>query len=424
MMDAVQAAEAAASAIGRCHHLAQYSEDEGRITRRFLSPPQLEVYREVRAWMEAAGMAVRIDAAGNLIGRFAGSAPPGAPALLIGSHLDTVPDAGRFDGILGVMAGIAMVEHFRHEHLPFPIEIIGFSEEEGVRFRAPYIGSYAVAGTFDPALLQLRDRHGVTLEEVLREQGLPPEGIPFAAHKPEEVLAFLELHIEQGPVLERREHRIGIVESIVGQDRLTVVFTGHAGHAGTTPMDLRQDAGVAAARWIVAVAEFAAKTEGVRATVGRAHFLPGAGNVIPGRVVASFDLRHRNDQVRLRVREELLSAATRIAEAAGCTFEVTEATSHNAVPMDPALCDLLEGEAHRLELSTLRMSSGAGHDSAVMARRFPTGLMFIPSPGGISHHPDEAVRTDDVAAALRVMAGTIGRLAASQQNAQLHAPAV
>jgi len=367
-----------------------------------------EVHRELSAWFEAAGMAVRTDAIGNIIGRLPGTDP--RKVLLIGSHLDTVPNAGKYGGILGVVAGLAVAEELRGAALPFSIHVIGFSEEEGVRFRTPYLGSYAAAGLFDPALLELRDDKGGTLEELLRRRGLDPAEIPAAAYAPEDVVGFLELHIEQGPVLDQRRLPVGVVDAIIGQERLLLTFFGTAGHAGTTPMMMRQDAGVAAARWVAAVADYGHRVPDLRATAGKMQFFPGARNVIPGRADVSLDVRHAVDSVRHRAVGELVADAHRFAKAEGCRVEVRSRTHQDSIPMDRHLVDALMAEAKALGLNTPIVPSGAGHDAAVMAQRFPSAMLFVRSPGGISHNPAEAVVEEDVAAALEVLVRVVRKL--------------
>lgn len=410
-MDAASANAAAGRLLERCDRLAEFSDGPVGITRTFLSPAMVRANMALEDWMHAAGMEVRQDAAGNLIGRLR-SAKPNAKVLLVGSHLDTVPNAGRYDGILGVLAGLSLAEHFAGRPLPFHLDVVAFSEEEGVRFRTPYLGSAAVAGTFDPAWMQLQDGDGFTVEDVLLSAGLEPDQIPAAAYPSHGVLGFLELHIEQGPVLEGAELPLGVVGAIIGQERLALRFVGRSGHAGTTPMQGRRDAGVAAAQWVGRVRQYGGAVEGLRATIGRLNFFPGARNVIPDHVEASLDVRHRSDGIRRRSVEDLLGEARHIAAAEGCTLEVLERAHQDAVPMDPALSELLVAGAERCGVRTPLMDSGAGHDAAVLAPRFPAAMLFVRSPEGLSHHPLEAVIASDVALALRVLADVTEKLAA------------
>ena len=270
--------ERAQRAIAECRRIAVMSEEPDRTTRRFLTPPVREVHALLRGRMEALGMTVSVDAVGNLRGFWQPPAPQ-SKRLILGSHIDTVPNAGAFDGVLGVTLALEWVEIAQELKLPLPIEIIAFTEEEGVRFGVPFIGSRAVAGRFDAALLKLKDADGVTLEEAIRAFGLDPGEIGKAAIG-DDAFGFFEVHIEQGPVLEAEDLRVAAVTAIVGQTRLTLTWTGHANHAGTTPMHLRRDALAGAAEWIVAVEALAQRTEGLVATVGKVDVEPNAGNVI------------------------------------------------------------------------------------------------------------------------------------------------
>ncbi len=336
------------------------------------------VHADLYGWMRSVGMSVKVDAAGNLRGSYPASVP-GAPVLFIGSHLDTIPHAGAFDGILGVVIGVKLVELLAGRRLRFGIEIVGFSDEEGVKFGFPFIGSLALIGE---------------LQDGLRF-GLDPDALPSAvAHEPS--LGYLEFHIEQGPVLESLGLPLGVVETIVGQSRLELTFSGKAGHAGTTPMHLRQDALVAAAEWIGAVRREAIATKGLVATVGRIEAQPNAPNVIPAVVKVSLDVRHRDDAVRHAAVERLVGLAGEVR------------VDQPAVAMDPHLTDILARSAPH------RMLSGAGHDAMIMARRMPAAMLFLRSPGGLSHHPDESVLPEDVAAALTAGMKFLEDLEASQ----------
>jgi allantoate deiminase len=330
---------------------------------------------------------------------------------LIGSHLDSVPDAGKYDGVLGVLLGVAAVKALGGDPLPFAVEVIAFCEEEGIRFRTPYIGSRAVCGCFEPALWERRDAAGISLATALRDFGLEPERVGEAAYAPDRVLGYLEAHIEQGPVLDRAALPLGVVEAIIGQTRCWLRLTGKAGHAGTTPMDMRQDALAAAAEVVVAADALARSRPGLRATVGSLSVTPGAVNVIPGCVRMSLDVRHAEDTVRLEAVTELLRRAENIGRSRGVSIEVEQTEHHAAVPTDARLTRLLQEAARAAGYEPLRMVSGAGHDAAIMARLTPMTMLFLRSPGGISHHPDEAVHPDDVAAALSVMVAFVYRLA-------------
>jgi allantoate deiminase len=336
-------------------------------------------------------MKVHIDAVGNLRGRWDGEGSP----LWIGSHLDSVPRAGAFDGILGVVMAIALVERAQPR---YPVEVVGFSEEEGVRFGVPFIGSRALLGDA-MALMDKRDPSGVSVAEAIRAYGLEPTKVPQA-----EVTAtargYLEFHIEQGPVLESLNLPLGVVDSIAGLSRLMMTFQGHANHAGTTPMLLRHDALAGAAEWITTVEREGQTVNGLVATVGRIEAEPGAANVIPGRVRATLDVRHANDAVRKSALARLLAAAMQISDRRGLKLSHEELLDQPACEMDGGLVAALESAVTSTGHKAHRMTSGAGHDAMIMARRMPAVMLFLRSPGGLSHHPDENVFEEDVAAAM------------------------
>jgi allantoate deiminase len=397
-------------AIAECRRIAGMSEEVGGTTRRFLTPPVREVHALLHGRMETIGMNVSVDAAGNLRGRWH---PPAGRSkrLIIGSHIDTVPNAGAFDGILGVTLALECAEIAQELKLPLTIEIIAFSEEEGVRFGVPFIGSRAAAGRFDPALLKLKDADGVTLEDAIRAFGLAPGGIEKAAIDAD-ALGFLEVHIEQGPVLEAEGLQVAAVTAIVGQTRHILTWTGHANHAGTTPMHLRRDALAGAAEWIVAVESLAQRTDGLVATVGHVDVEPNAGNVIAGAVRVSLDVRHADDAARKSAVDALLAQAETIAARRGLALQCARQMDQPAVPMDERLTAFLAEATEAAGLPVKLMPSGAGHDAMVMASRVPTAMLFLRSPGGLSHHPDETVLEEDVAAALGVCRKFLERLAA------------
>jgi allantoate deiminase len=404
----------AARIIARCREIAACTEIPGEITRLFLSPPMREVHTLLRGWMEAAGMTVHVDAIGNLRGLWPGSTP-GSPRLLIGSHLDTVPNAGAFDGILGVVLGVAIIEELRDQYLPFAIEVVGFSEEEGVRFSKPFLGSLALVGRLDEDTLARTDRSGISVQQAIEAYGLDPVQLPAAALA-NETFAYLELHIEQGPVLENEDTSLGVVEALVGQTRMELVFTGQANHAGTTPMHLRHDAMAAAAEWIVAVEDYASTHSGLVATVGKVEAAPGAGNVIAGKVTASLDVRHADDSAR----EASVIAILKLAETAA-TRRGVHVTSSNqleqpAVPLDSHLVTLLDKAATKAGFPARRMTSGAGHDAMILAPVVPSAMLFLRSPGGLSHHPDEDVLPQDVEAALATAMEFLAQLRDDRTN--------
>jgi allantoate deiminase len=409
-MSGLSLEERARRAIAECRRIAGMSEEVGGTTRRFMTPPVREVHALLHWRMEAIGMNVSVDAAGNLRGRWH---PPAGRSkrLIIGSHIDTVPNAGAFDGVLGVTLALECAEIAQELKLPLPIEIIAFSEEEGVRFGVPFIGSRAAAGRFDPALLKLKDADGVTLEDAIRDFGLDPGEIEEAAVG-EDALGFLEIHIEQGPVLEAEGLQVAAVTAIVGQSRHTLTWTGHANHAGTTPMHLRRDALAGAAEWIVAVESLAQRTDGLVATVGHVDVEPNAGNVIAGAVRVSLDVRHADDSERKSAVKDLLAQAEAIAHRRSLELQCARQMDQPAVPMDERLTAFLAEATEAAGLPVKLMPSGAGHDAMVMASRVPTAMLFLRSPGGLSHHPDETVLEEDVAAALGVCRKFLERLAA------------
>jgi allantoate deiminase len=401
----------AAEVLARCDEVAQFSEEPDRITRTFLSEPMRRLHGAFSRWMEEAGLIVRLDAAGNLIGRY-GAVRPGQPVLAIGSHLDTVPNAGKYDGVLGVLVGLAVVRAMGRRPLPFAVDVIAFSEEEGVRYRAPFLGSLAAAGRFDRKLLERTDAAGITMADAFRSFGLDPDRIEEAAYPAGGLLGYLEVHIEQGPVLETRSAPAGVVDAIAGQTRIWAEWRGRAGHAGTTPMHGRLDALAAAAEFVLEVERLARSIDGVRATVGTMAVDPGASNVIPGRARVSIDVRHAHDPVRVAAVAEILARAKVIADQRGVEFLVSQHEDHSAIPADPVLADWLAEALAASGQKPHRLESGAGHDAGVMAAVAPMAMLFLRSPGGVSHHPDECVLADDVAVGIQVVVRFLEILAA------------
>ena len=400
----------AARVIAECRRIAAMSEDSKHITRRFLTPPVHDVHAHLRARMETLGMTVRVDAAGNLRGMWQ-PASADSRRLMMGSHIDTVPNAGAYDGVLGVAIALEWIELAQELALTMAIEVVAFSEEEGVRFGVPFIGSRIVAGRFDPALLELKDAEDITLETAIRAFDLDPGQIGNAAVD-DRVLGFVEIHIEQGPVLDAERLSVAAVSGIVGQTRLSLEFTGHANHAGTTPMLLRRDALAAAAEWIAAVEALALRTKGLIATVGKIAVLPNAGNVVPGTAQVSLDVRHLNDATRTEAVETLLANADAMAKRRGLALKYVRQMEQSAVPMDEQLTAFMAESIEAAGFPPRMMPSGAGHDAMVMAARMPTAMLFLRSPGGVSHHPDEAVLEEDIEAALHVGRKFLERLAA------------
>ncbi len=408
--------DCASEVIARCQTLARFSEDAGSIRRTFLSPPMRECHREIAGWAAVCGATSRVDAAGNLRIVYPAAKPnaPRVQRLLMGSHLDTVPNAGAYDGMLGVVLAIALLGALKSRKLPFAIEVVAFSEEEGVRFGTPFIGSRALVGTLDDDLLNRQDAQGISVRKAIADFGLNPAEIPQAAIG-NDVLGYLEFHIEQGPVLENVDRPLGVVEAIVGQSRLEFTFTGQANHAGTTPMNLRHDALAAAAEWISAVERRAQSTSGLVATVGAIQATPGAVNVIPGEVRLSLDARHQDDEARRNAVDYLVRAAEDIARHRGLAVQWDVVMNQRAVAMDPFLVGQVEQSVSKAGCEPCRMVSGAGHDAMIMAAKVPSAMIFLRSPGGISHDPAESVEVSDVAKAIDCGLHLLEQLASSSE---------
>jgi allantoate deiminase len=405
--------EQAGEVIRWCRQLAKLSEEPHAITRTCLSKPMRDVHTALAVWMARVGMTVRVDALGNIRGVYPPRLSPVpvavAPRFYIGSHLDTVPNGGAFDGVLGTVLAVALIEMLGEKRFPFAIEVVGFSDEEGVRFDAPFLGSRALAGIFDTALLERTDRKGRSLREAIRHFGLDPGRIPDA-QAPANAMGYLEFHIEQGPVLENLNLPLAVVDVISGQTRAELTFDGVAGHAGTTPMKMRKDALACAAAWMTAVEREALTTSGLVATVGKITVEPGAGNVVPGRATASLDVRHPDDRMRKTAVERLLKAADDVATHRGLKMTSELRLEQASVAMDSRLAAMLDRALEQSGAPPHRMSSGAGHDAMVLAAKMPVGMLFLRCEGGISHHPAENVRVADVAAALEAGLRFLGDL--------------
>ena len=395
--------EQAGEVIRWCRRLAKLSEDPNAITRTFLSRPMRDVHTSLAAWMAKLGMSVRVDAAGNLRGvyppRTAQTPASAVPRFYIGSHLDTVPNGGAFDGVLGTVLAIALVELLGARRFVFAIEVIGFSEEEGVRFGAPFLGSRALAGTFDSTLLDRTDEHGRSVREAIRHFGLDPR--PDSGRGGARRRARLPgISHRAGSRSREPQLPLAVVDVISGQSRAELTFDGVAGHAGTTPMHMRKDALQGAAAWIAEVERLALATPGLVATVGKISVAPGAGNVVPGRATASIDVRHADDRIRTESAARLAKAADEIASQRGLKMTWEPRLDQASIAMDDSMVAMLERALERTGAPRYRMSSGAGHDAMVLAAKMPAGMVFLRCEGGISHHPAENVRDGDVAAAL------------------------
>jgi allantoate deiminase len=413
MQKRIPTANLATEVVARCKTLARFSEDAGSTRRTFLSPPMRDCHADITKWLRAVGAEVNLDAAGNLHGYYTGTQST-APRLLLGSHLDTVPNAGAYDGVLGVVLAVALLETLEGRRLPFGIEVIGFSEEEGVRFSVPFIGSRALVGRLDAELLSCRDNNGVSVQEAIEEFGLQSTEIPRARLR-DDCLGYLEFHIEQGPVLESLGRPLAAVDAIVGQNRLEFTFSGRANHAGTTPMHLRHDALAGAAEWITTVENLAKRTPGLVATVGFIEAKPGATNVIAGEARASLDLRHASDTACSQALEELIRAVENIAAKRSLTFIRKTLVAQRAVVMDSFLVDQIEQAIRKAGCEPHRMASGAGHDAMILAEKVPAAMIFLRTPGGISHDPAESVHPQDVASALECGMHLLEQLAESRE---------
>jgi allantoate deiminase len=390
--------------MSRCGTLAGFSEEPDRLTRRFGTPALRAAYAAVAEWMRAAGMDVRQDTLGNLIGRYVAD-QPNAKTLLLGSHLDSVIDAGRYDGPLGVLVALACVQQLYDQRLrlPFAIELFAFADEEGVRYHTTYLGSQAVAGTLAPATLALADADSITVAEAIRALGGDPDRLADSRRLADDLLGYCEVHIEQGPVLEARNLPIGVVSAIAGQSRIAAGFTGTAGHAGTVPMELRQDALCAAAELILAAEALARNTPGLVATVGQIDARPGASNVIPGRATLSLDVRHQDDARRKQALAQLREHAEQIAAERRVMLDWRIVQESRALDCDPALTERLSQAIQALGYPLLALPSGAGHDGVAMSALTPIAMLFVRCKGGISHNPAESVAVEDVEVAINVL---------------------
>lgn len=408
--------QAAARVMARVDELAAISETPDALTRVYLSPQHLEANQRAARWMTQAGMTVWQDSVGNICGRYEGE-QEGAPAILLGSHLDTVRNAGRYDGMLGVLAAIEVVHglHQQGRRLKQAIEIVGFCDEEGTRFGITLLGSRGITGTWPESWLAQTDADGVSVAQAMVLAGLDPARIHLAARRPEEIAAYLELHIEQGPCLEQEGLALGVVEAINGARRLNCRFTGEAGHAGTVPMSHRKDALAAAAEWMVRVETLTREQGGNRvATVGTLRCAPGAVNVIPGDVTLTLDIRGPHDQPLDALLDTLLKEAQAIASRRQLRFSAEEFYRIAATACDSGLQQVLSEAVQAVQGRSLTLPSGAGHDAIAIAERWPSAMLFVRCKGGISHHPAESVTADDVALAIAAYSRAVSALDAGK----------
>jgi len=388
--------------MARCDALARHSEQPGGLTRVFLSPENRAASELVLGWMREAGMRAAVDAIGNVVGRYEAERT-GAPCLMLGSHLDTVRDAGRYDGMLGVVTAIECVGALKGRRLPFAIECVGFGDEEGVRFGTTMLGSRAIAGALDPASLDARDANGVTVKDALRQFGLDPTRVRDVARRKGDVAAYAELHIEQGPVLESEGLPVGVVTAINGFSRLRATLTGQAGHAGTVPMGLRRDALAATAECVLALERIAKSDPELVGTVGRIEAKPGAINVIPGEVQFTIDIRAPRDELRRRAVSDVTARIEEIARTrnVGCRIETLQelGVAKCAAWLMQRFERAIAAEGIRVRM----LPSGAGHDGMAMKTLTDIAMLFVRCKGGISHNPAESITEADAGVGARTL---------------------
>ena len=392
--------------------LAHFSELPEGLMCTFFSPVHKAVAAQLRDWMRAAGLQVQIDPLGNVIGRYP-SAAVAAKTLIVASHYDTVANAGQFDGRLGILTGLVVAEHLHRSgrRLPFHLEVIGFSEEEGVRFSAPYLGSGAIAGCFDESALARRDVNDISLATVMRKEGVDLVAIQNLARPPETLRGYLEVHIEQGPMLLQNGLALGVVTSIAGSSRFRVRIEGVAGHAGTVPMALRRDAATAAAEIVLEVERRCRTLPNLVGTVGQLAVPHGLINVIPGCCELSLDVRSAEDATRNAAIADILAAIDQIARRRRVTASVRELSRHRAVPCAPQLQSAIAEAIARAGIKPFRLPSGAGHDAEMFAGVTDIGMLFVRcGNGGISHSPLETVTDADADLAARVLLDVIVNL--------------
>lgn len=382
-----------------------WSDDETGLTCAYMTTAHRKTAAQLAAWMREAGMDVHIDAVGNVIGRYR-SDNPDAKTLMTGSHYDTVRNGGKYDGREGILLPIVVVKHLheRGEKLPFHLEIVGFSEEEGVRFRSTFLGSNAIAGRFDMKLLDKLDADGITMRAALLDAGHDPNGIPHIARRPEDLLGFVEVHIEQGPVLLERGLPAGIVTSIAGSCRYLVELTGVASHAGTTPMHMRKDAAAAAAEIVLFVEKRCAQAPSLVGTVGQLQVPHGSVNVVPGACRLSLDIRAADDATRDTACADILREIEAVCTRRNVEFKADLMLSAPAVPCASWLMDQLAASTARAGIAPFKLISGAGHDAMAIAAVTDVAMLFTRcGNGGISHNPLETMTADDAEISAQIL---------------------
>jgi allantoate deiminase len=395
-------------AAARLDRIAACSGAGPGVTRFPFTPEHRAALDQIEGWMRAAGLSVRMDAAATLIGRREG--PPGAKTLFLGSHQDSVRHGGAFDGIMGIALACLALERLRDRALPFAVEVLAFADEEGVRFPTALMGPRALAGRLDPSVLEMTDAGGISLRAALAGFGGDPAALSGLARDPGAVLGYVELHIEQGPVLERAGVPLGVVTGICGIERNSLRFLGETGHAGTVPMAGRRDALVAAAGLVAAVPRLAEDFPGLRATVGTLRLSPDVVNAIPSQVDLVLEIRAENDADRDRFAALARAEAGRWAAAAGVTMTFETTYSQPAVACDPGLAGALERTAEACGHAAPRLPSGATHDASAMADLCPVAMLFLRCRGGVSHRPEEHATAADMGAAVEVLARMLADL--------------
>lgn len=388
-----------------CETIGAWSDADEGLTCAYLTPAHRRTAARIVNWMIDAGMEAHIDAVGNVVGRYA-ALDLNAKTLMTGSHYDTVRNGGMYDGRLGILLPIVVAAHLhaRGERLPFHLDVIGFAEEEGVRFRSTFLGSSAITGQFDQALLDAVDADGISLREAIVESGHDPAAIGVIARKPEDLLGFVEVHIEQGPVLLERGLPVGVVTAIAGSSRYLVELTGVASHAGTTPMGMRRDAAAAAAEIVLLVEQRCSGVPSLVGTVGQLEVPSGSVNVIPGACKLSLDIRAADDVVRLAAVDAILAGVSAICTRRGIDEKLWKIVEADAAPCAPRLMDALGAAVERQGVPRFDLLSGAGHDAMQMAQITDVAMLFTRcGNGGISHNPLETMTADDAELAGQVL---------------------
>jgi allantoate deiminase len=392
--------------LARAAELGGHSDSRQHYTRTFLTPAHQAAARLIARWMGEAGMAVRVDAIGNVIGRYEASGDGAARTLLLGSHFDSVRNGGKYDGVLGILVPIACVAELNRgrERPPIAIEIAAFSDEEGARFQTSFLSSRALIGRFDPALLERRDADGVTLAQALQGAGLDPARVAEARVDPRRLAAYVEVHIEQGPVLLDEGLALGIVTTIAGGSRHLVKVSGESGHAGTVPMPRRHDALAAASEMVLALEKRCSAGGSLVGTVGILRVRDGTGNVIPGEVEFTCDIRAGEDATREAAERDVFAAFGEIAQRRGVQFSPDRTHQVHAVPCARWLQDRLAASVARVGVRPRRLASGAGHDAMILAEVTDVGMLFVRcGAGGVSHNPAETVSAEDAGIAVEAL---------------------